>query len=234
LAARYWPGQSAVGRRIHAGPDQWVTVAGVVGDVRYAGLDTPPGLDIYLPEGLFPQSAITLLVKTVTNPVGIVADVRSRIAQIDREAFVTDVRTMDGLIGDSLGSRWFATLLLAVCAALGLLLALSGIYSVVAQAVVQRRFEIGVRLALGATPRRIVRLMIQRCVSPVAAGAIVGFVGMIAAAQLLSAMLFAVQPFDPPTFVAAIGLFVAVALIAAFVPARRASRVDPIIALRCE
>lgn len=170
----------------------------------------------------------------MTNPVGIVADVRSRIAQIDREAFVTDVRTMDGLIGDSLGSRWFATLLLAVCAALGLLFALSGIYSVVAQAVVQRRFEIGIRLALGSTPRRVVRLMIQRCVSPVAVGAIVGLVGMIATAQLLSAMLFAVQPFDPPTFVAAIGLFVAVALIAAFVPARRATRVDPIIALRCE
>jgi putative ABC transport system permease protein len=234
LATRYWPGQSAVGRRIHAGPDQWVTVAGVVGDVRYAGPGTPPGLDIYLPEGLFPQSAITLLVKTETSPLGLVADIRGRIARIDREAFVTDVLTMDELIADSLASRVFTTLMLAVCAALGLLLALSGIYSIVAQAVVQRRFEIGVRLALGATPRRVVRLMIQRCVSPVAAGAIVGLVGMIATAQLLSAMLFAVQPLDPPTFVAAIGLFIAVALIAAFVPARRATKVDPIIALRCD
>jgi predicted permease len=234
LAIRYWPGQSAVGRRMHAGPDQWVIVAGVVGDVRYAGLDTPPGFEIYLPEGLFPQSAITLLVKTARNPLGVVADVRGGIAQIDREAFVTDVRTMDGLIADSLASRWLATLLLAVCAGLGLLLALSGIYSIVAQAVVQRRFEIGVRLALGATPRRVVRLMIQRCVWPVAAGAIVGLVGMIPTAHLLSAMLFAVQPFDPPTFVAATGLFVAVALIAAFVPARRATKVDPNVALRCE
>jgi ABC-type antimicrobial peptide transport system permease subunit len=114
------------------------------------------------------------------------------------------------------------------------LLALTGIYGIVAQAVVQRRFEIGVRLALGSTPQRVVRLMLQRAVSPVAAGAIVGLVGMVAAAHLLSAMLFETAPFDPATFTAATGLFVLVALIAAFLPARGATKVDPMIALRCE
>jgi putative ABC transport system permease protein len=234
LAARFWPGESTVGKRLRAGPTEWVTVAGVVGDVRYAGLDLPPSLEIYLPEALFPQSAITLLVKTTTHPLSIVTDIRARIAQIDREAFVTDVRTMDGLIADSLSSRWFATLLLAVCAGLGLLLALIGIYGLVAQAVAQRRFEIGVRVALGATPRLVVRLMLQRTVTPVAAGAVVGFGAMIGVAHLLSAMLFETRPFDPVTFVAVTGLFVGVAFIAAAVPARRATTVDPLVALRCE
>jgi predicted permease len=234
LAARYWPGRAAVGRRLHAGPDPWVTVAGVVGDVRYAGLDTPPDLEIYLPEALFPQSAITLLVKTTTNPSAVVADVRARVARIDREAFITDVRTMDELIADSLASRWFATLLLTLCAGIALILALTGIYGIVAQAVVQRTFEVGVRLALGSTPRRIVCLMLRRSALPVAAGAVLGLLGTVAAARLLSAMLFGVRPFDPATFSAATVLFVLVALVAAFLPARRAARVDPLIALRCE
>jgi predicted permease len=233
LAARFWPGQSAIGRRLHLGPG-WFPVAGVVGDVRYEGLDTAPGFEAYLPIGLFPQSAITLLARTSTNPAAIIDDVRARIVRINREALVTDVRTMDELIGDSLSSRWFATVLLAVCAMLGLLLALSGIYSIVTQAVVQRQFEIGVRLALGATPRTVVRLMRRRSVVPVAAGAAAGLVVMIAGARLLSAMLFETRPLDPLTFIGATVLFVLVAFIAASVPARRATKVDPLVALRCE
>ena len=234
LAARYWPGQSALGRRLLIRPWGAVTIAGVVADVRYAGLDKDPELEVYLPEVLFPQSAITLVVKTTTDPSRVIADVRDRIARVDREAFVTDVRTMDQLIGDSLASRWFATMLLAVSTALGLLLAVSGIFATAAQAVVQRRFEIGVRLALGATPRRVVRNMLQRVISPVAAGSLVGLAAMVAAAQLLSAMLFATQPLDAATFVEAGGLFLGVSVIAAYVPARRASKVDPLITLKCE
>jgi putative ABC transport system permease protein len=234
LAARFWPGQSAIGRRLRFGPSDWIPVAGVVGDVRYDGLDTPPGFESYLPIGLFPQSAITLLMKTSTKPATIIDDVRARILGINREAFITDVRTMDELIGDSLSSRWFATMLLAVCATIGLLLALSGIYSIVTQAVVQRQFEIGVRMALGATPRAVVRLMRRRSVIPVAAGAAVGLVVMMATARLLSAMLFETGPLDPMTFIGATVLFVLVAFIAASVPARRATKVDPLVALRCE
>src|SRR5262249_47398733 len=158
------------------------------------------------------------------NPLSIVPDLRARIARVDREAFVTDVRTMDELIADSLAARWFATMLLAVCAGLGLLLALSGIYGIAAKAVVQRRFEIGVRMALGATAGRVVRHMLQRTIFPVAAGALVGLAAMIATARLLSAMLFETRPFDPVTFVAATGMFVGVSLIAAFLPARRATK----------
>jgi predicted permease len=233
LAARFWPGQSAIGRRLHLGPG-WFPVAGVVGDVRYEGLDTPPGFEAYLPIGVFPQSAITLLMRTSPNPAAVIDDVRARILAINREAFITDVRTMDELVGDSLSSRWFATLLLAVCATIGLVLALSGIYSIVTQAVVQQQFEIGVRLALGATPRAVVRLMRRRSVIPVAAGAAIGLFVMMATGRLLSAMLFETGPLDPATFVGATVLFVLVAFIAASVPARHATKVDPLVALRCE
>jgi predicted permease len=233
LAARFWPGQSAIGRRLHVGPG-WFPVAGVVGDVRYDGLDTPPGFEAYLPIGLFPQSAITLLIKTSANPATIIDDVRARIVGVNREAFISDVRTMDELIGDSLSSRWFATVLLAVCATIGLVLALTGIYTIVTQAVVQQQFEIGVRVALGATPRAVVRLMRRRSVIPVAAGAAIGLVVMTATARLLSAMLFETGPLDPMTFAGATVLFVLVAFIAASVPARRATKVDPLVALRCE
>ncbi|HVZ24230.1 MAG TPA: ABC transporter permease [Vicinamibacterales bacterium] len=233
LAVRFWPGRSAVGRRIHIGGD-WVTIAGVVGDVRYASLDAPLELDIYLPEALFPQSAITLVVRTTTSPLIVATDIRGRIARIDREAFVTDVRTMDGLIADSLAPRSSATLLLALCGGVGLCLALSGIYSIVAQAVVQRRFEIGVRLALGSTSRGVVRLMLHRAMSPVAAGIVTGLIVMLGAARVLSRLLFDTPALDPPTLVTVTTLFAIVAFVAAWLPARRATKVDPVMALRCD
>jgi predicted permease len=234
LADRYWPGEPAVGKRLRGASGDWLTVAGVVGDIRYAGLDSPPDLEIYLPEALFPQSAITLLIKTTTNPLDLVDDARARIARVEPESFVTDIRTMDGLIADSLASRWFATLLLAVCATLGLVLALSGIYGTVVQTVVQRRFDIGVRLALGATPGRVVGHILQRSAWPVVAGSIAGLIATFGVAQLLSSMLFDTPPIDPATFVSAAGLFVSLSLSAAFFPAHRATRIDPLVTLRCE
>jgi putative ABC transport system permease protein len=235
LAARYWPGESAVGKRLQAwNPNEWVIIAGVVGDVRYTSLDTPPDLEIYLPDGIFPEAAMTLLAKTTTNPLVAIGAVRARVAQVDREAFVTDVRSMDDLIVESLSYRWFATLLVNKCAVIGLALALSGIYGVVAQAAVQRKLEIGIRMALGATQRRIVGLMLQRSAVPVAVGVAVGLLGAIWITRLLSAMLFGIRPIDPATFAAETVMFAAVALLAAVAPALRATKVDPLVALRCE
>ena len=236
LAARYWPGEHAVGKRLNQGfnPDEWVTVAGVVADVRYTGLDAPPEMEIYLPDGIFPEAAITLLVKTTQDPRQAAADIRARIAHIDREAFVSDVRTMTELLSDSLASRVFTTLLITICAGVALALALSGIYGIVSQAAVQRKLEIGIRIALGATPRRIITLMLQRATLPVIAGAVIGLAGTLATVHLLSALLFGIQPFDPLTFAAAIALFTAVAFVSAVIPARRATHVNPLVALRCE
>jgi predicted permease len=236
LADRYWPGESAVGKRLNQDFNQheWVTVAGVVADVRYTSLDAPPEMEIYLPDGIFPEAAITLLVKTTEDPRRAEADVRARVTNIDREAFVSDVRTMTELISESLASRMFTTLLLTICAGMGLALALSGIYGIVSQAAAQRKLEIGIRIALGATPRRIIALMLRRATWPVIAGAAIGLAGTLATAHLLSALLFGIQPFDPLTFAAATAIFTAVALVSAVIPAKRATHVDPIVALRAE
>jgi predicted permease len=235
LAARYWPGQSAVGRRLREEFNtEWVTIAGVVGDVRYSSLDAPPEMEVYLPDGIFPESAITLLTKTAADPLLEVAAVRARIAQVDPEAFVTDVRSMDDLIVESLAARWFGTLLLTLCATIALALALSGIYGIVSQEAVQRKFEIGIRMALGATPARVTGVMLQRSMRPVVLGTLVGLLATAAATRLLATLLFGIQPFDPPTIAAAVAMFAGVALAAALIPARRATRVDPLVALRCE
>jgi transcriptional regulator with XRE-family HTH domain len=201
---------------------------------RLGSLDTPPDMEIYLPDSIFPEAAITLLVKTTQDPPRAVADIRARITHIDREAFVSDMRAMTDLISESLASRVFTTLLLTICAGVALALALSGIYSIVSQATVQRKLEIGIRIALGATPRRIMALMLQRATLPVIAGAAIGLAGTLATAHLLAALLFGIQPFDPLTFAAATVMFSAVAFVSAVIPARRATRVDPLVALRCE
>jgi ABC-type antimicrobial peptide transport system permease subunit len=173
-------------------------------------------------------------VKTASDSLRAFADVRARIRRVDREAFVTDVRTMNDLIGESLASRLFATLLLTICAVVALVLALSGIYGIVSQAVVQRRLEIGIRIALGASPGRIVTLMLQRSTLPIVAGTAVGLLATIVTTQLLSALLFGVRPFDPLTLTAATAGFASVAFVSALIPARRAAKVDPLTALRCE
>jgi putative ABC transport system permease protein len=234
LAARYWPDQTAVGKRLRINPSEWATVAGVVGDVRYASLDALPEMEIYLPDGIYPQAAVTLLVKSTADPLRVIRGVRSRIAQVDPEAFVTDIRSMEDLISASLAARRFGTLLLTLCAAIALALALSGIYGIVAQAAAQRKLEIGVRVALGATPERVIRLMLRRTGGPVVLGTAVGLGATAAAARLWATMLFDIQPLDPPTILAAVAMFTGVALGAALIPARRASRVDPMVALRAE
>jgi predicted permease len=235
LAARYWPGQSAVGKRLREdfNPES-VTIAGVVGDVRYASLDAPPDLEIYLPDGVFPESAMTLLVKTSGEPQALISAVRQRIRSVDSEAFVSDVQSMDELVSASLAGRSFATLLLTLCAGIALLLALSGIYGVVTQAAAQRRMEIGIRLALGATEGSVVRWMLRLAMQPVAIGVIAGGLASLALTRLLTALLYGIAPFDPATVAATVTLFAVVGATAAFLPARRAAKTDPLTVLHAE
>ena len=235
LAARYWPGQDAVGRRLREDFNpEWVTVAGVVGDVRYASLDAPPDLEIYLPDGIFPESAMTLLVKSASGSQPTMAAVRDRIRSIDSEAFVSDVHTMDELVSASLAGRSFATLLLTVCAGVALLLALSGIYGVIAQAAANRRMEIGIRLALGATEGSVVRWMLRLAMQPVAIGVVVGGLASMALTRLLTTLLYGIAPFDAATVAATVMIFGAVGATAAFLPARRAAKTDPLTVLHAE
>jgi predicted permease len=235
LAERYWPGQDAVGKRVRM---SWKsspsTVIGVVGDVRYTALDADPGNEFYLPEGLYPQSAITLLVRTDRDPRALYPDIRRRIASIDKDAFVFDVKPMTQLIAESLAPRRFTTMLLSAFAIVALMLSLAGIYGVIAHSVAQRTAEIGIRIAMGASAARVTGLMLRYGLLPVICGMAVGWSGALAISRLFSALLFDVGPLDLSTWILVSGAMLAAACIASYLPARRAGRVDPIVALRAE
>jgi putative ABC transport system permease protein len=236
LAERFWPGQDAVGKRVLMSWKRAPSVIiGVVGDVRYTGLDAEAGNELYLPEGLYPQSAITLVVRTDRDdPLHLYPDMFRRIVNIDKDAFVFDVKPMTQLITESLAPRRFSTILLSTFAVVALILSLAGIYAVIAHSVAQRTFEIGIRIAMGASPARVTGLMLRYGLFPAICGMAVGWSGALAISRFFSAMLFGVGPLDPPTWIVVSGCMLAVACIASYLPARRACRVDPVTALRAE
>ena len=210
-------------------------IIGVVGDVRYTGLDAEPGNELYLPEGLYPQSAITLLVRTArTDPLPLYPAMYRRIVDIDKDAFVFDVKPMTQLISESLAPRRFSTILLSAFAVVALILSLAGIYAVIAHSVAQRTFEIGIRIAMGASPARITGLMLRYGLFPAICGMAAGWSGALAISRSFSAMLFGVGPLDLPTWTVVSGCVLGVASVASYLPARRACSVDPATALRAE
>jgi putative ABC transport system permease protein len=235
LAERCWPGQDAVGKRVRM---SWRSspslIIGVVGDVRYTGLDADAGNEFYLPEGLYPQAAITLLVRTNRDPLALYPDMHRRIVKIDNDAFVFDVKPMTELIAESLAPRRFSTILLSAFAIVALILSLAGIYAVIAHSVAQRTVEIGIRIAMGASPARVTGLMLRYGLLPVMCGMAVGWSGAFGISRSFSAMLFDVEPLDLPTWILVSGSMLAVACIASYLPARRACSVDPTVALRAE
>ena len=209
-------------------------IIGVVGDVRYEGLDTEPGNECYIPEGLYPQSAITLLVRADRDPLPLYPDLYRRIAAIDKDAFVSDVKSATQIMTESLAPRRFSTTLLSAFAVVALILSLAGIYGVIAHAVAQRTVEISIRMAVGASPARVTGLMLRSGLLPAVSGMVVGWSGAFAISRLLSAMLFGVGPLDLTTWIVVSGSMLVVASIASYVPARRACSVDPAVALRAE
>jgi ABC-type antimicrobial peptide transport system permease subunit len=209
-------------------------IIGVVGDVRYTGLDADAGNEFYLPEGLYPQAAITLLVRTNRDPLALYPDMHRRIVKIDNDAFVFDVKPMTELIAESLAPRRFSTILLSAFAIVALILSLAGIYAVIAHSVAQRTVEIGIRIAMGASPARVTGLMLRYGLLPVMCGMAVGWSGAFGISRSFSAMLFDVEPLDLPTWILVSGSMLAVACIASYLPARRACSVDPTVALRAE
>ncbi len=229
FAERYWPGEDAVGKRIGR-----QTIIGVVGDVRYAGMDTEPTLDVYYPEGLYPQAVMTLLVRTRGDPMNLVAEIRNRISQLDDEAFVAEVQTMDTWISNSMASRRLSTMLLAVFSAVALLLALTGIYTVIAQSVAQRKLEIGIRVALGANRGHVTGTVFRNTISPALVGLVTGVLGALGLTTLFSSMLFGVTPGDFQTWAFVLALTLSVCLLAGYIPSRRARNIDPALTLRTE
>ena len=245
FARRYWPGQDPLGRRIASAigtpdwwaigtPDWWMTVVGIVGDVRYTGLEAAPTEEVYLPAGLYPQAAITLVARTVGDPLDEVSEVQARIRDVDPHAFVTDVRSMDEVIAGSQAERRAGALLVAAFGLLALVLVIAGVYSVIAQAVVQRELELAIRAALGAGPWAVAGLAMRTALQPAAAGIALGLAAAAGASRMMASVLFGVGALDVVTWAAACGALLAACVTAGYLPARRAARIDPMTALRAE
>jgi predicted permease len=237
-ARRLWPGEDAVGKRIQPGnadPDGWIEVVGVVNDVRQFELTSEPRLQMYLPYVQFqwfvPRQ---LVVKTDVEPASLAAAVRKTVWELDKDQPVSDVRTMEEVLSNSIARQRFSTLLLGIFASLALLLAAVGIYGVMSYAVAQRTREIGIRMALGAQAGSVLRLMIGQGLKLASAGVVLGLAGALLLTRLMSSLLFGVSATDPLTLVTISLVLVGVALLASYIPARRAAKVDPLVALRYE
>ena len=240
LAEKYWPDQEAVGKRIMIvrpnRPGVSLTVKGVVEDSAQMSLDIPVNPEIYftLEQNAGAYRRMNLAVRTGANPHSLTGGIVREIQSIDKDQPVYQVQTLQELIGITIATRRLVMFLLALFSGIAMLLAAVGIYGVMTYNVSQRTHEIGIRMALGANRRDVLRLIAQRGMLLVGAGVVTGLIGAFAATRLLASLLFEVTATDPMTFVAVTAFLVAVAMAASYIPARRATRLDPIAALRYE
>lgn len=243
MAENYFPRGEAVGKRVQTGdanPDStWYTIVGVVGDVKYEGLDAKSQPTMYVPnydDGWNPwfTRSLSLVVRTQNEPGRIAAAIRTETASLDAGVPVTKIRTMDQLISESVGTPRFWTALLATFALLALVLAAVGAYGVMSYSVARRTQEIGVMVALGGQPKNILAMILGQGARLALLGVAIGLAAAFAVTRFLASLLFGVTAADPISFAGAALLLIAVAQLACYIPARRALRVDPIVALRYE
>ncbi|MBV9924274.1 MAG: ABC transporter permease, partial [Acidobacteria bacterium] len=236
MARRYFAGEEPLGKRLNIGDptNPWWTIVGVVRDARTDSLDKEPYPQMYVPEAQFPQRAGTFLVRTKGDPAAVVPALRREVASVDKDIPLYNLRTMEQVLSDSLSRRRFQMVLVAAFAGVGLLLAAVGIYGVISYTVAQRSHEIGVRMALGARTGNILRLVVGQGLWLALAGVGLGLVGAFALTRVLTSLLYGVTATDPLTFACVSLGLLGVALLACLLPARRATKVDPMIALRYE
>ena len=238
MAETYWPHEDPIGKRIHTGGRMatrpWSTIVGVVRHVRNRTLEARSRVELYWPEAQRPYSSMALAVHTSGDPMSLATTVEKEVLAVDAEQPVYRVRTMTEVMSDSVARRRLALVLLAVFSGLALVLASVGIYGVSAYWVTQRQQEIGLRMALGARPGQVLGLVIGQGMSLILAGLGVGLVGALVLTRWMGSLLFSVRPSDPLALGGAALLLTGVALIANYVPARRATKVDPMAALRYE
>jgi predicted permease len=241
FAQKYFPGENVIGKRIQPGfsaddgGEKIREIIGVVGNVKHLSLRNDDSPEMYLPRTQIPFGIMSIVIRTsVSNPNGITNSLRKELAAMDATIPLTSVRVFEEYISRSLARPRFNTLLLSIFAGVALLLTAIGIYGVLAYSVAQRTSEIGIRIALGAGKSSIFRLIVGQAMTLVGISLVVGLAGAFAATRLLNSLLFGVGASDPVTFIGIVLLVSAVAFIAAWVPARRATRVDPIVALRAE
>jgi putative ABC transport system permease protein len=235
-ARSIWPNEDPIGKRVRmGGPNGPLrTIVGITGDVTHTGLDTPPGLEAYVPEAQWTSSDMLLVVRTPTDPKPLLETVRNQIWTVDKELPIYRVATMDQLVSASVAQRRFTLVLLSMMALLAATLAALGIYSVMSYSVTQRTQEIGIRMALGAKSSDVLRLVVGQGMLLALGGIVVGLAAAAALTRLMSALLFGISVTDPVTFAAIAVALAVVALGACLVPARRATKLDPMIALRYE
>jgi len=235
MARTFWPHESALGHRVKLDTnDPWRAIVGVVADIKNAGLDRATGTELYFPFPQVPRSTAYLVVHTKGDPLATSGAVRNEIRELDRALPVSEQRTMEDAMNLDRARPRFLTLMLTLFSSLSLALAALGIYGVISYSVAQRTNEIGIRMALGAQSGDVLRLVTMAGLRLAVAGAVLGAVGAFALTRTMSGLLFGVSSVDPLTFVAMAAALIAVTMLACYFPARRASRVDPLVALRYE
>ncbi len=239
-AQQFFAARDPIGRRFmfgHLSPNhtpQWITIVGVVGDTKLYGLANPSRLEIYVPFHQSAAGSMTLVLKSAIDPGALVSEIRRAIASIDKDQPISAIATMEQLVDDSVSTRRMTFIVLGCFSTLALALSAIGIYGVISYSVAQRTQEIGIRMALGAQPRDVLRMVIAQGAKMAGAGVLIGIVASFCLTRLMTNLLFSVSSADPSTFAAVTIALTLVALLASFIPARRTLRVDPMSALRCE
>jgi putative ABC transport system permease protein len=236
MARKYWPNEKAVGRRVK--PTildlPWLEIVGVVGDVRHQGLDQRPDPELYVPMAQSPPSQVNLVLRIVSEPAPLAASIRSIVSDLDSDQPVYRLLSMEKLVTDASAAPRFRTVLLSAFGGLALLLAAVGIYGVMSFSVAQRTQEIGIRMALGAQRRDVLRLIVRQGARLVAAGGAIGIVATLGLTRLLRGFLYEVTPTDPVALILVAAVLAAIGIFACWLPARWAARVDPMETLRHE
>jgi putative ABC transport system permease protein len=250
MARRFWPSQTSLGKRFALDfeamkyfPDRppefdlamgMREIVGVVRDVRHEGLETEPQPEMYIPDRQLPEREMNLVIRAAVDPASLAAAVRGAVSAIDQDQPVADIKPMSKLLADSVAKPRFNYLLLTIFAAVALILTVTGVYGVMSNAVAARTREMGIRLALGARGADVLKLVIRQGMKPVMVGVALGLAGACALTRVMATLLFDVSATDPAIFVGVAALLSAIALLACYIPARRATKVDPVIALKHE
>jgi putative ABC transport system permease protein len=236
MSDTFWPDENPIGKTIQMswGEMLHAEVVGVVGDVKHGGLDTMPRSKLYWHHPQFVYSGMTLVVHTKADPIGLTSELKARIGELDRELPISNIRTMDQIVSESLRQPRFTTLLLSIFAVVALMLVAIGLFGLISYSTAQRTREIGVRVALGASRNGVFRMIVGRGLVLALAGVTVGLFGAVILTRFLESLLFDISTTDPATFAFIVPILLAIAGIASYVPARRAMNVDPMEALRYE
>jgi len=250
MAHRFWPAQSAIGKRAALDfetmkffPDRpplfdraggMREIVGIVRDVRHEGLETEPRPEMYIPNRQRPEPGMNLVIRSEVDPATLAAAVRGAVAEVDPDQPVANVKLMSQMFADSVAKPRFNYLLLTIFAAVALVLSATGVYGVMSYAVTARTREMGIRLALGAQTTEVLKLVIRQGMRPVIAGIALGLAGAYALTRVMATLLFNVSTTDRAIYAVVATLLALVALLACYLPARRATKVDPVMALREE